>query len=69
MIAACAVATVALYVCGIAYTLLLKTLYTNEAFDFWKILWGYWIVFIPSDILKAAVAIAVTKILAKALRD
>ncbi len=61
LILACSVATVALYVCGIAYTLLIQIVYMGKTVNFMTILTAYWLVFIPSDIVKAAAAIFIVK--------
>lgn len=53
--------TIALYVIGITYFLLLKTFYMREATDIWNVLLKFWIVFIPSDILKAVICAILLK--------
>ena len=53
-----------IYVCGIAYYLLLQTLYFSASVDIWYVLLYFWIIFIPSDVLKGVVAFfAVKKVL------
>lgn len=56
-----AAGTVALYVVGITYFLLLKTFYLGGAIDFWNVLVTFWLMFIPSDILKAAICFLLLK--------
>ncbi len=55
------VGTVALYVVGITYFLLLKTFYLGGTIDIWNTLLKFWIVFIPSDILKAVICAVLLK--------
>ena len=55
------VGTVALYVVGITYFLLLKAFYLGGTIDIWNILLKFWIVFIPSDILKAVICAVLLK--------
>lgn len=56
-----ALGTISIYVVGIAYFLSLKVFYLGGAIDFWNVLLTFWIMFIPSDILKAAVCFVLLK--------
>ena len=53
--------TISIYIVGIAYFLLLKTFYFGDSFEFWNVLLTFWIVFIPSDILKGVICVLVLK--------
>ncbi len=61
LIFATSMGTLAIYVCGILYYILIKSLYFGESFDFWNVLLYFWIVFIPTDILKGAVVVVGAK--------
>jgi len=56
-----ALGTISIYVVGIVYFLSLKVFYLGGAIDFWNVLLTFWIMFIPSDILKAAVCFVLLK--------
>lgn len=62
------VGTVSVYVCGISYYLVLKTVYFGEGVDFFKILLTFWIMFIPSDVLKGVAVVVAAKKTAKILK-
>lgn len=56
-----ALGTISIYVVGIVYFLSLKVFYLGGAIDFWNVLLTFWIMFIPSDILKTAVCFVLLK--------
>lgn len=58
---AVAAGTIIVYIVGIAYFLLLKTFYFGTSFDLWNVLLTFWIVFIPSDIVKGVICVLVLK--------
>ncbi len=53
--------TITVYVVGIVYFLLLKALYLGGDIDIWNILLTFWIMFIPSDIIKGAICVILLK--------
>lgn len=55
------VGTLIIYICGISYYLLLKNFYFGESVDIWKTLMTFYVVFIPSDLLKGAICIAIAR--------
>lgn len=57
LIIAVGVGTVTFYVFGIVYYIGLCLFYTGNAIHFGNILWTFWILFIPSDVLKGAFAV------------
>ncbi len=57
--------TISVYIIGIAYFLLLKAFYLGGAIDFWNVLLKFWIVFIPSDVLKGALCVIALQRIAK----
>lgn len=57
--------TISVYIIGIVYFLLLKAFYLGGAIDFWNVLLKFWIVFIPSDILKGALCVIALQRIAK----
>ncbi len=61
LIFAVGMGTLAIYICGISYYILIKGLYFKESFDFWYVLLYFWIIFIPTDILKGAVVVVAAK--------
>ena len=58
---AVSVGTVVIYFCGILYYLIIKKFYFAESVDFWKIILTFYVVFIPSDIIKGVVCIIIAK--------
>ena len=59
LILAVSVGTVLIYVTGILWYVLLQYFYFGKAIDIWKVLWSFWILFIPSDIVKGALVVLV----------
>ena len=57
--------TISVYIIGIVYFLLLKAFYLGGAIDFWNVLLKFWIVFIPSDVLKGALCVIALQRIAK----
>ncbi|MBO4262255.1 MAG: biotin transporter BioY [Clostridia bacterium] len=58
---AVALGTAAIYVFGIAYYLVLKAVYLGGEIDLWQIFFSFWLIFIPTDILKAAIVVITAK--------
>ncbi len=61
LILAVLLGTVAVYVVGLSYYFILKAVYLGGEIDVWKVFLSFWILFIPTDILKGAVVILATK--------
>ena len=59
LITAVSAGTVTIYVIGILWYLLLQLFWFGNPIDLWKILLTFWIMFIPSDILKGALVVFV----------
>ena len=53
--------TVVIYICGISYFLLLKAFYLGGEVDLWNVILTFWIIFIPTDVLKGVVVVLTTK--------
>lgn len=51
--------TATIYLIGILWYLLLQLFWFGNSVDLWKILLSFWILFIPSDILKGALVVLV----------
>lgn len=61
IISAVLVGTVTIYLFGISYYIVLKLVYLGGAIDMWNVFLTFWIMFIPTDIVKGAVVVFVTK--------
>ncbi len=48
--------TLVIYVFGILYYIIIQRVYFGNGVDFWHVLLYFWIIFIPSDIVKCAIA-------------
>jgi len=64
VVAVCA-GTVIIYVVGIVYYLLMQSFYFGTAVDIGKVLLTFYVMFIPSDILKGVLCVAVASRLKK----
>lgn len=55
------IGTLCIYVIGIGYYLLLQNFYFGKQVDFGKTLINFWVLFIPSDIIKGAICVITAK--------
>ena len=69
IIVALLVGTVIIYVFGISYYFILKIFYIGGDINVWNIFLTFWIMFIPTDILKGAIVVLVTKKVSKFLNQ
>lgn len=61
--------TTLIYVFGVSYYFILKIFYIGGEINVWNIFLMFWIVFIPTDILKGAIVVIVAKKLSKFLNN
>ena len=59
--------TIVIYIFGISYYFILKIFYLGGDIDVWNIFLTFWIIFIPTDIVKGIIVIIVSKKLSKFL--
>ncbi|MBR1867392.1 MAG: biotin transporter BioY [Clostridia bacterium] len=59
--------TIVTYVFGITYFLFLKAFYLGGEIDIWNIFLSFWILFIPTDVIKGAIVVFNTKKLSPVL--